>query len=104
MFLTPESQNLTQEQIQEICEFLWKKECEITKCPDCQVNPGEQHDRYCDVARCTSCGHQLLSCECEDGEADIWTGYWPGVKECYERKMIAFDTASGTWCFDLNSL
>jgi len=103
MFLTPEQENLTQEKIKEICEVLWDKECE-TVCPDCGVKPGEQHDGYCDVARCTACGGQLLSCECEDGKADVWSGLWPGVKECYERKLIAFDTISGKWCFDLNSL
>jgi len=109
MFLTPKQMGLNESEIAEIAERLWKEE-EISKCPDCQVEPGENHDEMCDVARCTSCKGQRLSCDCEDGEPDIWTGKWPGVKECYERKLICYDKCklpNGKeigWTFDLNNL
>lgn len=111
MFLTPKQLELNQQQIDEICERLWKEENRISNkhCGDCNAAPGEQHLEGCDVARCTSCGGQRLACDCKDGEPDIWTGLWPGIKECYERKLICFDTclhpvtneALG-WRFDLN--
>jgi len=106
MFYTPEQMGITQTQVNEICETLWKKELETSNntCHDCGVKPNEQHKEGCDAARCTSCGGQRLSCDCEDGEPDIWTGLWAGIKECYENKMICYDTAMGynRWCFDLN--
>lgn len=68
---------------------------ELTKCPDCQVNPGERHVDFCDVTRCKYTGVQMLMCyvdsdeleECDE-EPDhtcaptVWTGEWPGVKVC----------------------
>lgn len=54
-------------------------------CPDCDVEPGEKHHPGCDVARCSICGTQLLSCDCEDGQPDIWSGEWPGIVECTEK-------------------
>lgn len=108
MFYSPEQKGLTQEQINDICEELWKKELEDAEssCHDCGVKPGEQHLEGCDVARCTSCDGQRLSCDCEGGETDVWTGTWPGVKECYEQKLICFDTCMNLnkWRFDLNTL
>lgn len=107
MFYTPEQKGLSSKEIDEICENLWKKELENSgNCHDCGVKPGDKHDEGCDVARCTSCGGQRLGCDCEDGvgETDVWTGLWPGVKECYEQKLICFDACNGInkWCFDLN--
>ena len=72
---------------------------------------GSKHDDNCDVARCTKCGGQRLSCDCKngDGDSDIWSGLWPGVMECYKNKLICYDTCrypdNGKelgWCFDLN--
>jgi hypothetical protein len=57
---------------------------EIAHCPDCQVSPSEAHDDGCDVARCTECGHQRISCHHDDGDTgwgQIWTGTWPGVAD-----------------------
>jgi hypothetical protein len=104
MFYTPEQKNLTPQQIDEICEQLWKLE-KPKSCHDCGAKPGERHEEGCDVARCTSCGSQRLVCSCEDGEPEIWTGLWLGVKECYEQKLICFDEGFNSnwhWCFDLN--
>jgi len=107
---TPEEKGLTPEQIDIKVEELWQKSlAEVTHCcPDCIVSPGEAHEFLCDVARCMSCKGQALSCGCEDIGEDIWTGLWPGIKECYELKLICWSDPNrigGTdWTFDLNTL
>lgn len=58
-------------------------------CPDCYVLPGQKHDPSCDVARCSGCKAQRLSCGCEDGDGGVWEGEWPGVIECRERGWYA---------------
>jgi len=64
-------------------------------CPDCGVKPGQTHEGGCDVERCSSCGLQLISCDCGEynEETDCmenkphdpafarWTGFWPGHLE-----------------------
>lgn len=53
-------------------------------CGDCGVQPGQPHVDGCDVARCTLCGWQRISCEHEDEEGgwgQVWTGRWPGDAE-----------------------
>jgi hypothetical protein len=102
MFKTPEQMGIDLPKLLEICEELWSNE-KLRNCHDCDAKPGEQHDPNCDVARCTSCGGQRLSCDCSDGDTDIWTGLWPGIKECYEQHLICYDDNSGFWCFDLNT-
>ena len=105
MFYTPEQMGITPKEVDEICEKLWADRLKYgSTCPDCGADPREKHIEGCDVARCTSCGGQRLSCDCEDGESEVWSGLWPGVKECYEQKLICYDTAMGLnhWCFDLN--
>jgi hypothetical protein len=45
----------------------------LGRCGDCGVRPGGFHHLGCDVVECPSCGHQLLSCDCqfdEDGRED----------------------------------
>ena len=101
---TPADLNLSQSQIDEIAEKLWH-EANATaskRCPDCGVHIGQQHLEDCDVARCTKCGMQAISCdEHLDSPKDIWEGLWPGTEECYRRKLIAF---YGSWSFDYDEL
>lgn len=102
---TPEEMGLSSSQVDEIVEKLWeeRKESFNAKCPDCGAKPKEHHIEGCDVARCTSCGHQRLSCDCKDGEPEVWSGVWPGIKECYDQKLIAWDSKYLFWTFDLNT-
>lgn len=111
MFKTPKQMGLSQQEVDKICEDLWKDREEVSDCPDCGAKPGKKHRMGCDVARCSICGYQLLSCDCKKGKPDTWTGIWPGIKECYEQKLICYDTCTHPitgkelgWCFDLNSL
>lgn len=78
-----------------------EKETSLRNCPDCGVQPGSGHREGCDVARCLNTGIQRLQCDCGKCGDDIWTGFWPGVKECYEQKLVCFDTATRTVMFDL---
>ena len=106
MFYTPEQKDLTQSEIDTITERLWKEANDSAgKCHDCGAEPGQRHKEGCDVAKCTLCGWQRISCDCKKGKPDIWTGLWAGVKECYEQKLICYDTAMNLnkWCFDLNT-
>ena len=66
----------------------------IDNCPDCGVVVGQAHEQGCDVALCTICGRQRLSCShagmYEDAEEEVpsvdgwgavWTGQQPGDDE-----------------------
>jgi hypothetical protein len=98
---TPKELGLTEAEIEKIVEELWQKETK-TNCHDCNAKPGEQHKEGCDVARCTVCGVQAIQCyEHLDAPMDTWDGLWPGTKECYELKLIAF--GGGNWTFDYNT-
>jgi hypothetical protein len=83
----------------------------IRPCPDCSVKPGKPHKPGCDVARCTNCGGQAISCDCPNdvGAGDVWNGLWPGTKECYEKGYVAIwrgggITPEGYLTFDYNRL
>lgn len=64
-----------------------RHECVVSRpCPDCGAEPEEQHGNGCDVEQCPDCGHQLISCDCDEITMPRlpWTGEWPGVMECRE--------------------
>jgi hypothetical protein len=104
MWQTAEQVGLSKEEIFKICKKLWEKEkTSKRKCPDCAVEPGQQHEDGCDVARCLKCGGQHLGCGCRDGIADVWVGIWPGIKECYEKKLLSRFGEKDEWTFDLNT-
>jgi len=55
---------------------------------------GSPHVDGCDVARCTACGWQRISCEHEDsdeGWGQVWTGEYPGSAECREHGLMLPD-------------
>lgn len=61
-------------------------------CPDCGTGLGQPHVNQCDVERCSQCGGQRISCDCEDHtpSESVWTGVWP---EAASVKEEAFDEA-----------
>ena len=104
---TAEEMGLSPEQIDAKVEELWRQDQEHVRptCSDCWATIGEKHDPRCDVARCTKCRGQRLSCQCTDGDSDTWDGMWPRTRECYEKKLIAYeDTVIHAWSFDYNRL
>lgn len=105
MWQTAEEVGLSKEEIFKICEKLIKKERKNSKrvCPDCAVQVEQPHIDGCDVARCLRCGGQALSCKCKTAANDIWTGMWPGIQECYDKKLISRFGNKAEWGFDLNT-
>lgn len=85
-------------------------ETAIRPCPECSVKPGKPHKPGCDVARCTNCGGQAITCDCPEdvGAGDVWDGRWPGTKECYEKGYVVKWTGDifpeGCLNFDYNRL
>ena len=62
---------------------------ELDICFSCKVVAGKIHKKKCDIERCSECGGQKLSCECEghDKQFSRWTGFWPGELECKSLNM-----------------
>lgn len=46
-------------------------------CPDCHVPPGQPHNDGCDVAHCTECGRQRITCKHGSSDAG-WGQIWGG--------------------------
>ena len=59
-----------------------------TDCPDCGAKPGESHAAICDVGLCPVCGIQAIQCS-KHNAVQIWTGYWPGDKECVKYDLYS---------------
>lgn len=77
------------------------------KCPDCGAKRDEKHDEGCDIAQCmnpeTPKYKQALSCCCGKCGEDVWTGLWPGTKECFEKGFVYVEP-DGEAFFDMNRL
>ena len=74
-----------------------------TNCPDCNAAPGHKHLDQCDVERCSVCGGQHFSCECEGHDKAFarWTGFWPGTLEA---KALGLDNLNLLYVNDLHTL
>lgn len=106
MWKSIHSFGLSNEEIDSITNELIKKEKEtlIDSCPDCGMEIGEQHLEGCDVARCSICGGQRLSCNCKSGDGGEWTGTWPGTLEALELGLVCCWEDTKEWQADLNEL
>ena len=65
------------------------KKIEKRRCPDCGVEPGQLHQRGCDIEQCERCGGQLLGCGHRAKLRLPWTGIEPGVEECRQYGLFA---------------
>jgi hypothetical protein len=92
---------------QELLDQLYKEALTDQPCNDCGAEVGEPHVPGCDVARCTICGGQDISCDCEDAPRpfmQLWEGLWPGKKDAYEEGLVTVWSRTGVPSFDLNEV
>lgn len=56
-------------------------------CPDCGTTAGQLYTPDCDVARCTACGQQRLTCGCKSARS-VWTGEWLETPRTYNSYVL----------------
>lgn len=64
------------------------------KCPDCQVDPGQEHDPGCDSRYCPECLRQIFgedACPAHKLPPKAWSGRHPGDEECEKRGWYCQD-------------